>query len=51
MTLVQAAKKVGKTPDIVAKEGKTPDTYVGYQPSPGYARVTAYAEVIFGETK
>jgi glyoxylase-like metal-dependent hydrolase (beta-lactamase superfamily II) len=48
---VQAGKKAGKTPADLAKEWKTPEKYKGYQPAPPTARVQAYIELIFSETK
>ena len=48
---VQAGKKAGKSADQVAKEWTTPSKYAGFAPPPPIERVTAYVNVIFGETK
>jgi cyclase len=47
---VQAAKKAGKTPADAVKEWTNPAKYTGYS-APIAARATAYAQVIFDETK
>jgi len=47
---VQAAKKAGKTPEQAVAEWKNPEKYTGYA-TPIAARATAYAQVIFDETK
>ena len=47
----QAGKKAGKTPADLAKEWKTPEKYKGFQPAPAAARVQAYIELVFKETK
>jgi glyoxylase-like metal-dependent hydrolase (beta-lactamase superfamily II) len=47
---VQAAKKAGKTPEQAVKEWTNPAKYVGYS-APNAERATAYAQVIFNETK
>ena len=46
---VQAAKKAGKTAEEAAKTWVTPAKYKGYPP--GATESTAYAQVIFNETK
>jgi hypothetical protein len=51
VTHVQAGKKAGKTADQVAKEWTTPAKYAGFSAAPSIERVTAYVNVIFGETK
>jgi cyclase len=51
VTTVQAGKKTGKTPEQVAKEWTTPARFTGFAPAPPIERVTAYVNVIFGETK
>ena len=48
---VQAGKKAGKTADQVAKEWTTPAKFTGFAAPPPAERVTAYVNVIFGETK
>jgi glyoxylase-like metal-dependent hydrolase (beta-lactamase superfamily II) len=48
---VQAGKKAGKTADQVAKEWSTPARFTGFAAAPPIERVTAYVNVIFGETK
>ena len=48
---VQAGKKAGKSAEQVAKEWTTPAKYTGFAAAPPIARVTAYVNVIFGETK
>jgi glyoxylase-like metal-dependent hydrolase (beta-lactamase superfamily II) len=48
---VQAGKKAGKSAELVAKEWATPAKYTGFSAAPQIARVTAYVNVIFGETK
>ncbi len=48
---VQAGKKAGKPAEQVAKEWSTPAKYTGFAAAPAIERVTAYATVIFGETK
>jgi glyoxylase-like metal-dependent hydrolase (beta-lactamase superfamily II) len=48
---VQAGKKAGKSAEQVAKEWTTPAKYTGFAAPPPMARVTAYVNVIFGETK
>ena len=48
---VQAGKKAGKTPADLTKEWKTPEKYKGYEPAPPAARLQAYIELIFSETK
>jgi glyoxylase-like metal-dependent hydrolase (beta-lactamase superfamily II) len=50
VTAMQAAKKAGKTPAQAAEAWSTPAKYKGYAPS-NLARATAYAQVIFDETK
>ena len=47
---VQAGKKAGKTAEQVAKEWSVPAKYTGFNSAPP-DRVTAYVNVIFGETK
>jgi glyoxylase-like metal-dependent hydrolase (beta-lactamase superfamily II) len=47
---VQAAKKAGKTPAQAVAEWKNPDKYTGFS-APNAERATAYAQVIFDETK
>ena len=47
---VQAAKKAGKTPADAVKEWTNPAKYTSYS-APNAARATAYAQVIFDETK
>jgi cyclase len=48
---VQAGKKAGKTAEQVAKEWSTPASFTGFGAAPPLERVTAYVNVIFGETK
>ena len=48
---VQAGKKAGKTAEQVAKEWSTPARFTGFSAAPPVERVTAYVNVIFGETK
>jgi glyoxylase-like metal-dependent hydrolase (beta-lactamase superfamily II) len=48
---VQAGKKAGKSAEQVAKEWTTPAKYAGFSAPPPIERVTAYVNVIFGETK
>ena len=48
---VQAGKKAGKPAEQVAKEWATPAKYAGFAAAPPIERVTAYVNVIFGETK
>lgn len=48
---VQAGKKAGKSAEQVAKEWTTPVKYPGFSAPPPIARVTAYVNVIFDETK
>jgi glyoxylase-like metal-dependent hydrolase (beta-lactamase superfamily II) len=48
---VQAGKKAGKSAEQVAKEWTTPAKYAGFSAPPPVERVTAYVNVIFGETK
>ena len=48
---VQAGKKAGKTAEQVAKEWSTPAKFTGFSAAPPIERVTAYVNVIFGETK
>jgi cyclase len=48
---VQAGKKAGKTAEQVAKEWSTPASFTGFSAAPPLERVTAYVNVIFGETK
>ena len=48
---VQAGKKAGKSAEQVAKEWSTPAKFIGFAPAPAAERVTAYVNVIFGETK
>jgi len=50
VTTIQAAKKAGKTSDEAAASWSTPAKYKGYAPS-NLARATAYAKVIYDETK
>ena len=50
VTHVQAAKKAGKTPAQAVKEWTNPAKYSGYS-APNAERATAYAQVIFDETK
>jgi cyclase len=50
VTSIQAAKKAGKTAAEAAEAWSTPAKYKGYAPS-NLARATAYAQVIFDETK
>lgn len=50
VTHVQAAKKAGKTPAQAVAEWKNPEQYKGYS-APNAERATAYAQVIFDETK
>ena len=47
---VQAAKKAGKTAAQAVAEWKNPEKYTGYS-TPNAERATAYAQVIFDETK
>jgi hypothetical protein len=47
---VQAAKKAGKTAAQAVAEWKNPEKYKGYS-APNAQRATAYAQVIFDETK
>jgi cyclase len=47
---VQAGKKAGKSAEQVAKEWTVPAKYTGFGAAP-VERVTAYVNVIFGETK
>ena len=47
---VQAAKKAGKTPAQAVAEWKNPEKYTGFS-APNPERATAYAQVIFDETK
>ena len=51
VTFVQAGKKAGKTADQIAKEWTTPSKYAGFAAPPPIERVTAYVNVILGETK
>lgn len=46
----QAGKKAGKSAEQVAKEWTTPAKYAGFGTTP-IERITAYVNVIFGETK
>ena len=48
---VQAGKKAGKTAEQLAKEWTTPAKFAGFAAPPAIERVTAYVNVIFGETK
>ncbi len=48
---VQAGKKAGKAPEQIAKEWTTPGKFAGFSPAPPIERVTAYVNVILGETK
>jgi uncharacterized membrane protein len=48
---VQAGKKAGKSAEQVAKEWSTPAKFAGFAAAPAAERVTAYVNVIFGETK
>ena len=48
---VQAGKKAGKSAEQVAKEWSTPVKFTGFSAPPAIERVTAYVNVIFGETK
>ena len=48
---VQAGKKAGKSAEQVAKEWSTPARFTGFSAAPPLERVTAYVNVIFGETK
>jgi glyoxylase-like metal-dependent hydrolase (beta-lactamase superfamily II) len=48
---VQAGKKAGKPAEQVAKEWSTPAKFTGFAAAPALDRVTAYVNVIFGETK
>jgi cyclase len=47
---VQAAKKAGKTAAQAVAEWKNPEKYTGFS-APNAERATAYAQVIFDETK
>jgi cyclase len=47
---VRAGKKAGKSAEQVAKEWTVPAKYTGFSAAP-VERVTAYVNVIFGETK
>jgi hypothetical protein len=51
VTTVQAGKKAGKTAEQVAKEWTTPAKFTDFAAAPPIERVTAYVNVIFGETK
>lgn len=51
VSTVQAGKKAGKTADQVAKEWTTPAKFTGFSAPPPMERLTAYVNVIFGETK
>ena len=48
---VQAGKKAGKSAEQVAKEWTTPAKFTGFSAPPPIQRVTAYAQIIFDETK
>ena len=48
---VQAAKKAGKTAAQAVAEWKNPEKYKGFQAAPNAARVQAYIELVFKETK
>jgi cyclase len=50
VTAIQASKKAGKTAAQAAEAWSTPAKYQGYAPS-NLARATAYAQVIYDETK
>lgn len=51
VAFAQAGKKAGKSPADLAAEWATPEKYKGFQPAPAKARVQAYIELIFSETK
>jgi glyoxylase-like metal-dependent hydrolase (beta-lactamase superfamily II) len=48
---VQAGKKAGKAAEQVAKEWATPAKYTGYANPPAMARLQAYVNLIYQETK
>jgi glyoxylase-like metal-dependent hydrolase (beta-lactamase superfamily II) len=51
VAFAQVGKKAGKSAEQVAKEWATPAKFAGYAAAPPIERVTAYVNVVYGETK